>query len=312
MSKRGSAEAVLQAMADQGWAARLVPDRRRHDLWSELKGRIDAGELNGAFVEERMGIFEEALAHVPGWTRSILLVAIPDPAMRIRFEWQGHEVTVTVPPTFLHAEKRGEPRVRAVLEESVAPQPVRAEPAPIPKKLLATRTGLSRFGRNSITYIEGLGSYFRLCALNTEIPCNEDRWHEPRVLESCESCGACVRACPAGAIDPDRFLVRAERCITFWHEKSADVPYPDHVDSSWSDQFVGCMRCQQVCPHNRGALRIEETGPAFTEQETTTFLEGVTSEQLSDETIAKLRAHDILDWPEVLPRNLRSALENAS
>ena len=310
-SRGAAASSILQTMKESGWAARLIRAEQRFDLWSELEERIARGELDESFADERVRLFEKPAADAPNWARSILLVAIPDPAMKIRFGWQGREEAMTVPPTFLHAEKAGEPRVRAVLEEPMGTGAVRAEAAVIPKKLLAARSGLARYGRNNVTYIEGLGSYYRLSALYTDIPCDTDTWQRPEVLDSCESCGACVRACPADAIDPNRFLIHAERCITYWQEKPGDVPYPGELDFSWQDQFIGCMWCQVACPHNRGLLKVEEAGPPFVEEETAAFLHGVTIDDLAPETIEKLKRHDILDYLEVLPRNLPASLKSA-
>jgi epoxyqueuosine reductase len=312
--ERGTAAAssVLQTMKESGWAARLSQAERRFDLWSELEERIVRGELDDSFADQRVRLFGKPTADAPNWARSILLVAIPDPAMKIRFGWLGREVAVTVPPTFLHAENAGEPRVQALLEESMGIGAVRAETASVPKKLLAARSGLARYGRNNVTYIEGLGSYYRLSALYTDIPCDTDTWRRSEMLDSCESCGACIRACPTGAIDPERFLVHAERCITYWQEKPGDVPYPDGLDFSWQDQFIGCMRCQAACPHNQGLLKVEEAAPPFAEEETAKFLRGVTIDDLAPETIEKLKRHDILDYLEVLPRNLPASLRNAT
>ncbi|MFC2078760.1 4Fe-4S double cluster binding domain-containing protein [Candidatus Bipolaricaulota bacterium] len=311
MNRKDTAGRMLRAIAEQGWMARLVPAERRFDLWSELEERIVHGELDEELVNERFTFFRKSITEAPDWIRSILLVAIPDPAMRIRFAWQGREVPVIVPPTFIHLQERGEPGVQAVLEEHVGKETIRTEAAAVPKKLLATRTGMARYGRNNITYIEGLGSYYRLCALFTDVSCDEDSWYDPKVLDSCESCGACVRVCPVGAIDPVRFLVRAERCITYWQEKPGDVPFPEELDPSWPDQFVGCMRCQAVCPHNQGLLKVEEAGPPFSEEETKALLRGATINELAEETVDKLKQHDILGYLDVLPRNLLVALGNS-
>ncbi|MFC2106413.1 4Fe-4S double cluster binding domain-containing protein [Candidatus Bipolaricaulota bacterium] len=312
MTETGTPESIIQAMEERGWAARFVPADRRFDLWSELEGRFGRGELDEALFGERVKRFEEPIKNAPTWVRSILLVAIPDVAMRIRFSWQGREVTITVPPTFIHGEERGEPCVEAFLKECKGTEAIRTGIAYLPKKLLATRSGLARYGRNNITYVEGMGSYHRLSSLYTDIPCEDGTWQEPSVLDSCESCGACLRACPVGAIDPERFMVHAERCITFSQEKPGDVPYAEEFDFSWQDQFIGCMRCQTVCPHNQGILRAKEAGPPFTEEETNAFLCGAAAEELSEETIEKLKQHDILEYLEVLPRNLPASLQNAS
>jgi epoxyqueuosine reductase len=306
-----STERIIQATEERGWACRLVPAERRSDLWRELEERLAGGELDEVFFEERLRYFEQPIKEAPGWAESILIVAIPDPAFRIRFDWQGREVSLTVPPTFIHWQTLGDPCVQALLAKLAGDGTTRTEIAVLPRKLLAARTGLARYGRNNITYVEGMGSYHRLCCLYTDIPCDRGPWQAAEILGSCESCGACIRACPANAIDPDRFMVHAERCITYWQEKPGDVSYPEELDFSWQDQFIGCMRCQDVCPHNQGLLKVEEAGPPFTEEETAAFLRGVTAEELPEKTIEKLKQHDVLDYLEVLPRNLLASLENA-
>jgi epoxyqueuosine reductase len=79
---------------------------------------------------------------------------------------------------------------------------------------------------------------------------------------------ACVRTCPTGAIPEDRFLLRAERCLTYLNEKEAGVPFPEFVTSDAHNALVGCMRCQKICPYDkkvadwtvlRGELSLEET-----------------------------------------------------
>ena len=310
MPERGTETSILQAVASEGWAARLVPTERRFDLWRELEDRFARGEFDAPFFEERLRSFEQSIKGAPDWAVSILIVAIPDPAFRIRFGWQGQDVALTVPPTFIHWGTLGESRLESLLAGIRGDEIPRTETAILPRKLLATRCGLAKYGRNNLTYVVGMGSYQRLCCLYTDIPCEPGQWHEAEVLDSCGSCGACIRACPAGAIDPDRFLVRAERCITYWHEKPAGVAYPAASDYSWQDQFIGCTHCQAVCPHNRDLLTIEEAGPPFTEEETTMFLRAVAIEELPRETVEKLEQHDILDHLDVLFRNLRNALEN--
>ncbi len=307
MTARSPGRTILRAMNAQGWASRLVSVDRRWVLWRELEDRRVCNEFDEAFFTERLAPYEKATVDAPGWARSILIVAIPDPMVRIRFGWDGRTIALTVPPTFLRWEDLGEPDIERVIADEVA-APVQTSLAILPKKPLAARSGLARYGRNNLAYIDGMGSYHRLCAVYTDAVPVDDDWREPEMLDSCAECGACVRACPSGAIDPDRFLVRAERCITYWQEKPPDVPLPSDPDCSWGDQFIGCMRCQSVCPQNRGLLTIEEVGPPFTEAETATLVRGVSATGLPGETLAKVKRNGILEYLEVLPRNLPPVL----
>ncbi|MFC2078761.1 4Fe-4S double cluster binding domain-containing protein [Candidatus Bipolaricaulota bacterium] len=312
MSSAPSAERILEAIERRGWAARFVPGKRRFDLWGELEERFERGEFNMTYFEERVRYFEKAAKELPVWVRSFLIVAIPDPKFRIRFGWRGREVALLIPQGFVHFHDRAESLIEEAMRTDFSERPVRTSGSLLPRKLLAARTGLSRYGRNNLAYVDGMGSYHRLSCLATDIRCDDSSWQEAAALDACESCGACIRTCPAGAIDPDRFLIRVERCITYWHERAPGVAYPNDADYSWQEHFMGCTKCQDVCPQNRQEPAVEETGPPFTEEETTALVRGVALDDLAPETIEKLRQHDILQYLGLLPRNLPTALENAS
>ena len=74
------------------------------------------------------------------------------------------------------------------------------------------------------------------------------------------------KACPTDAIRSDRFLVYAERCITFHNERPRD--FPQWLDPSWHYSLVGYMICQNVCPINQKLLNWIEAAAAFSEKET--------------------------------------------
>lgn len=303
------ASSVVRTMRERGWAARLVPAERRFDLWSELEQRLARGELDATFFEERFRPFRRAMASAPRWARSILLVAIPDVASRIRFSWGGNEIDVTVPPTYLRWKDRAIDRIATALDAALEGTDYRLEGAAVPKKLLATRTGLAKYGRNNLTYADGMGSYYRLVSLYTSLPCREGPWHEPKLLPSCHGCGACLHSCPTGAITADRFLLYAERCLAYWNEKPGGIAFPEWIERGAHDQLVGCMRCQIVCPENAGRLVIEESGPAFSDVETEALLRGTPADELSRETVDKLERHGLLGYLEVIPRNLAALLD---
>ena len=127
---------------------------------------------------------------------------------------------------------------------------------------------------------------------------------EPQELERCERCSACLRACPSGAIRPERFLLQTDRCLTTHNESEA--PFPGWVDPAWHHTAVGCLRCQQACPENAGVdLRVAEP-EVFDESETDAIL--AASPDLPPETREKVERSGLDYSAALIARNLRALL----
>ena len=157
-----------------------------------------------------------------------------------------------------------------------------------PLKALAACAGLARYGRNTIAYVPGLGSYLILAACVTDAsPPKDAPWAEPLPLARCERCRACLRACPTGAIRADRFALATERCPTFVNEDLA--PFPEWVDPAWHSCAVGCLRCQQACPENAEVDLVIEPREVFDEGESAAILAAAGRASLSPTTLAKLQ-----------------------
>ena len=156
----------------------------------------------------------------------------------------------------------------------------------LPEKLLATRSGLAKYGKNNITYVEGMGSFVALRVFVSDMPPGRSEWSEPQVMKACNRCKACLNECPTGAIVADRFLVHAERCLTFFNEGSEE--FPGWINRSWHNSLVGCMKCQLVCPVNKLFFNWVEDGEDFDETETRLILDKVGAERLPRETVHKL------------------------
>jgi len=169
---------------------------------------------------------------------------------------------------------------------------------------LAVRSGLGQYGKNNICYVSGMGSFLQLVAAYSDMPCEEDSWQEPSMLQACEKCDLCRRACPTGAIPSDRFLLRAELCISYHNEKKGDIPFPSWMDPAWHNCIEGCMRCQRACPVDKKFLSWVGDEEEFSEEETALLLQGASHEKLPEETVRKLTHLDILNDLGILPRNL--------
>lgn len=172
----------------------------------------------------------------------------------------------------------------------------------LPYKLLVTRSGLGKYGRNNITYVEGRGSFHRLQAYFTDYLFNIDNWQKKEVMEDCRNCRACINICPTKAVLEDRFLISAETCLTFFNENEWEIP--DWIDPRWYNFIVGCMKCQLVCPVNRSFLQMKETGEVFSEEETEIILKGVPLEELREDTVNRLKKLDLVEYYELISRNL--------
>lgn len=106
----------------------------------------------------------------------------------------------------------------------------------LPFKRLAVQSGLAKYGRNNITYVDGMGSFCKYLALLTSVPCDGDSWREePIMTETCEDCHLCINSCPKGAISKDRFLLYREKCVG----------------------GGGCSACQDCCPLNKKGMLVK-------------------------------------------------------
>jgi len=298
---------LLQHLHARGYRGGILSGQRLVDLQQDIEALHGEGLFDPEFYEERLASFEFQLPEGLPDALSIFAVAVPDPQVRVTFTRGGRALPVIVPPTYLHWHAVDK-RVEDALTEILAPSGHHAALANLPKKLTAVRSGLAAYGKNNVTYVPGMGSFHRLVVLWADVPVDEDHWRDLRMMDACQKCQACQRACPTGAIDPDRFLLHAERCLTFLNEKPPDVPFPDWVDPAWHNCLVGCMRCQRACPENREVRDWVVGDEVFSEEETQLLLDGVTPEHLPPQTVAKLERLDLIELLELFPRNLTALL----
>jgi epoxyqueuosine reductase len=276
-------------------------------LRAGIVGLYKDGLLDPAFYEERLATFARPSLEALSKARSLIIVAIPQPSIRFAFGWKGAQTPALVPPTYLHWQDTDR-RVQAALAGVLEPEGYHVARSSLPKKLLAVRSGLAAYGRNNITYVPGRGSLVRLAAFHSDLPCPDDNWQEPRMMDRCQACRACAHNCPTGSIPSDRFLLHAERCIVYHNEQPGHVPFPAWLDPAAHNCLVGCMRCQDVCPVNREVVDRIEEGATFSEEETALLLEGTPLDRLPEPAARKLERWDLVDLYDFLPRNLRVLL----
>jgi epoxyqueuosine reductase len=292
---------VLEGVSRRGWQARVVRAERVDDLRRVIEGLRADGLLDETFATERLAFFSFDLPAELPEARSLIVIAVPAPAVRLTFHWHGDAREALLPPTYAGyntTTKGVQDGVAAILAEGGW----RSAPPLLPLKTLAVRSGLAAYGRNNITYVPGMGSYAQLVALFSDLPCEGDGWREPVMLERCESCEACRKACRSKAIPEDRFLLRAERCLTY-HNESAR-PFPGWIEDGWHHALMGCMQCQRVCPEDKPFREWVEAGGEFGEDEAALLLSGPRREDLPAGVAEKLARLELLDDLTILSRNL--------
>jgi epoxyqueuosine reductase len=301
---------ALAALEARGHRAAAVPIRRLDELREHYEDLARRGLLDASLAQDLLkGLTLRPPDAVPH-PSSLIVVASRDPVVRCTFRWRGNDVSIPVPPTYLHYRRESEEVERALGE--LLPLGCRlASLLNAPHKLLAVRSGLARYGRSNVSYIPDFGSFYRLTTVCTDLPCADGEWSAPSMMPTCEACTRCVSACPTGAIPEDRFLLRGELCITYWNEKPGDVAFPEWLAGGWHDSLVGCLHCQLACPENAAVLDHQETGPCFTEDETEALLRGGGPDDLDGDLREKLESWDLLAWLGVLPRNLAVHLSEA-
>ncbi|UCF97107.1 MAG: 4Fe-4S binding protein [Spirochaetaceae bacterium] len=302
-------ETIPDHLALHGYRGTVVAVRHLRDLQEEIQDRYGRGLLHEDVYNRYLAQFEYQTPESITNARSLIVVAYADPPVRLTFSRKGKTALLNVPPTYLHAEAK-DAEVERRLTELLAQEGYRVARALAPKKLLAARSGLARYGKNNIAYVEGLGSYHRLAVFCSDCPCEAEQWIEAGMLERCERCHACQRACPSGAIGSDRFLLRAERCLTFWNEMPKGIAFPDWVEDSWHNCLVGCLHCQRICPENGMLKDWYEEGAEFSDRETELILAGADPSTLPASLTEKLERWDLLELYDLLPRNLLACLEN--
>lgn len=141
-----------------------------------------------------------------------------------------------------HAVVRGRlERVAAFIRDNYgALCRVCCDTAPLPERYWAVRAGVGFTGLNHQLYVPGAGAGFFLGEIVTTLELAPDS----PVVTGCTRCGACVRACPAGALGPDGEF-DARLCLSYLTiEHRGNLP----AGTDLHGRVYGCDACRKACP----------------------------------------------------------------
>lgn len=233
--------------------------------------------------------------------KSILIIAMNSPITIVDFNLNDKIIPVVIPPTYLEQKHIND------LNENILPifeaKKFHYKAKYLPTKYLAVRTGLAQYGKNNISYINGLGSLFRLYVCYTDVPIDIDHWEKVKLMDRCTSCNICIKKCKGGAISKDYSNIDVAKCITFYNERADELP--EWIDSKFHNALIGCMDCQIACPENKDYIKNIHKDIQFSKKETQLFLAKTPLAKLDDKTIEKLKGIEVYGFYEIFLRNLK-------
>jgi ferredoxin len=164
--------------------------------------------------------------------------------------------------------------------------------SPIREVEAARLAGLGDIGRNGQLINKSLGSYAFIGTVVTDLTIEGIPGNQAGGV--CEGCGACVRACPTGALYGAAF--NRELCRSHITQKKAELTPWEREQVRLGGMAWGCDICLEACPHNLNAPITPIPG----------FLEGIES-RLTLENLERLHPDKPYNYrkKDVLERNLR-------
>ena len=225
--------------------------------------------------------------------KSVIIMATFIKPMMVNFHFEDACIPVAMLPNYYDSGLTGEIPRNEIQKNIIAQDGYWAENTGnyFNLKLLAARSGLGRYGRNNICYVDGMGSFVTLHAFLTDFLFEIDHWGEMQMMGYCKNCRTCIKQCPGGAIREDRFLIDVKRCIPFYNEVEGELP--DRIPARAHNSFMGWLE-------------------DITEEETRQFIDGDPDQSVIFSVSQKLKIPSLVEYREmveVASRNIKSLLQ---
>lgn len=287
---------------------RTVSVNHLKELWEDINALDRRGQLS--HEERYRGYLSPCRIAIPDDfpdAKFIIILARFSPLMLVNFHLQNRVHEVMMPPESYSIGMTDADWIRLIEQQIIGQSGFRIrEVEKMPLKQLAVRSGLGKYGRNNICYVDEMGSFVSLHGFLTDYKFLEDYWQEAEMMDTCELCRICMEECPCSCIREENFVIDAHRCVTWYNEKKGE--FPAWMARSVHNALLGCTRCQLSCPENDRALKFMGRFNDVTEKETLCILNGTVgdiSQQSPVRTIFGLDTEtELMDFMPVLQRNL--------
>ncbi|UCC20666.1 MAG: hypothetical protein JSV62_05085 [Promethearchaeota archaeon] len=269
------------------------------------EGKLSNNEVYRGYIDSKKFEIPENLPNA----KSIIILAIFSKLALVNFHLDGKKQEVMIPPNYYDDGTTFEDFENLILKKIIKEPGYKIEFAnKLHLKLLAVRSGLGKYGRNNICYVDEWGSMIYLYAYFTDYEFEEVHWTDLKMMDQCENCTICINNCLTKAIpriSDENFVINVGNCIPVYNEIQGIVP--DSIPSDAHNALIGCMRCQKPCPANRSVINLTNKLEDITEEETNMILNGTKDEKLVTSIANKLKMFTPSNADRVLPvikRNL--------
>lgn len=267
-------------------------------------GKLSDNEIYRSYIDTRRFEIPEKLPNA----KSMIILAIFTKLALIDFHLKGRKYEIMIPPNYYDDGLTNEILENLILKKIIKEPGYKIElTRNLHLKLLAVRSGLGKYGRNNICYVDKMGSMLNLYACYTDFQFEEDNWTEMKMMDYCRNCKICINNCPTNAIpspSDETFVINAGKCISVYNE--IDGKLPNWISADAHNALMGCMRCQLPCPGNREVIKLTDRFEDITETETEMILEGITEQEFLNSLSKKLKMFDPSDAKRFFPRLKRN------
>jgi epoxyqueuosine reductase len=278
----------------------------QHDIDSlRNQGKLSNHRTYRGYIENKKFKTPEKIPDA----KSLIILAIPNKPMHVKFHLNGKTREITLPPQY-YDDGIPDETLQKTIQQHITKKPgFRLEKTrDIHLKLAAVRSGLGKYGRNNLCYVQGMGSLHKLVAFFTDavLP---DNWNNIEMMPICKNCRICMNNCPNGCITEENFVINAGKCLSLYNE--IEGTFPKWIKATAHNALMGCMRCQASCPENKEVITRTGRLEDIAEEETRKILNGTPDPKLLETLKRKLRNFDATQSTEsftTFTRNLKALL----
>ncbi len=274
------------------------------------EGKLSDNEVYRSYIDTKKFEIPETLPNA----KSIIIIAIFSKLALVNFHLNGKKHEVMIPPNYYDDGTTLEDFKNLILNDIIKKPGYQAEfTNKLHMKLLAVRSGLGKYGRNNICYVDEWGSMINFVAFFTDFQFEKDNWTEIQMMDSCKECTFCITNCPTNAIPSlsnENFVINAGNCISVYNEIPGIIP--NWINPNAHNALIGCMRCQKHCPGNHEIITLTARLDDISEEETKMILGGINNEKLINSLSKKLKMFVPANADRIIPvikRNLELLLK---